>query len=163
MRLFPSAWTQGRQCVEAFDLDGHHFPAGTLFMFSQWVLHRLPDIWSDPDVFRPERWDPVSGERVERASYFPFGLGPRSCLGLSLAQLETRLVLATILRRFAPALVPNYFVKPLPLVTLRLKHGLRVRMTPAQGQAASTSNSPHPANSAGCGYEGSLTGAERGR
>src|SRR5262245_3628487 len=61
MRLYPSGWTQGRHAREAFDLDGYHFPAGTLLMFSQWVLHRLPDVWGDPEIFRPERWDPARG------------------------------------------------------------------------------------------------------
>ncbi|HLL80876.1 MAG TPA: cytochrome P450, partial [Ktedonobacteraceae bacterium] len=60
MRLYPPAWTQGRRAVEAFDLDGVHLPAGTMVMFSQWVIHRLPEIWGDAEVFRPERWDPAS-------------------------------------------------------------------------------------------------------
>jgi cytochrome P450 len=159
MRLYPSAWTQGRQAVDGFDLDGTHFPAGTLFMFSQWVLHRLPDVWGDPDVFRPERWDPARRERVERASYFPFGLGPRSCLGLSLAQLETRLVVATVLQRLVPVLRPSYYAKPVPLVTLRLKDGLPVRMMPVQEQAASIA---HSANATpGAGSDGSRADAER--
>jgi cytochrome P450 len=161
MRLYPSAWTQGRQAVRAFDLDGCHFPAGTLFMFSQWVVHRLPDLWHDPDVLRPERWDPASGERAVRTAYFPFGVGPRSCLGLALAQLETRLVLATMLQRFVPVLVPNHPVEPVPLITLRLKHGLRVRMIPPHARVAG----PLPAAaSRRAGERGaSVAGGERGR
>jgi cytochrome P450 len=162
MRLYPSAWTQGRQAVDAVELDGHRFEAGTLFMFSQWVLHRLPDVWGDPGVFRPERWDSGRGEKVQRASYFPFGLGPRSCLGLSLAQLETRLVLATILQRFMPALVPNHPVEPLPLITLRMKHGLLVQMMPAQRRIAPATHPPSLAKGAGHESEASLTSADRG-
>jgi len=128
MRLYPSAWTQGRRAVRAFDLDGYRFPAGTIFMFSQWVLHRLPDIWGDPERFRPERWDRAGGQTVSRWAYIPYGVGPRRCLGMSLAQLETRLVLATILQRFIPELVPGRPVTPLPLVTLRAEHGLWVRL-----------------------------------
>jgi cytochrome P450 len=130
MRLYPSAWTQGRRAVEAFDLDGYHFPAGTMIMFSQWVLHRLPDVWDDPEVFRPERWDPLSGQQVPHWAYFPFGGGSRICMGMPLAQLQVRLVLATILKRYIPRLLPGYPVVPLPLITLRLKHGLRVRLEP---------------------------------
>jgi cytochrome P450 len=130
MRIYPSAWTQGRRAVKAFDLDGYHFPEGTLLMFSQWVLHRLPDIWGDPDVFRPERWDPARGEKVPQWAYFPFGGGTRICVGKSLAQLELRLMLATLLQHYIPRRVPNHPIEPLPLITLRLKHGVRVKMEP---------------------------------
>lgn len=130
MRLYPSAWTQGRYAVGAFDLDGYHFPAGTMIMFSQWVLHRLPDIWGDPEIFRPERWDPVNGQKVPQWAYFPFGGGSRICIGMPLAQLQVRLVLATILQHYIPRLVPGHPVVPLPLITLRSKYGLHVRLEP---------------------------------
>jgi cytochrome P450 len=135
MRLYPSAWTQGRRAVEAFDLDGYHFPPGTLIMFSQWVLHRLPDIWGDPEVFRPERWDPVNGQKVPQWAYFPFGGGSRICIGMPFAQLQIPLVLATILRHYIPRVVPGHPVTPLPLITLRLKHGLHVRLEPTTTSA----------------------------
>ena len=61
--------------VRYFLVDG-----GTTVMFSQWVLHRLPDIWGDPDAFRPERWDPSRGEKIPAGAYFPFGGGPRVTL-----------------------------------------------------------------------------------
>jgi cytochrome P450 len=135
MRLYPSAWTQGRQAVEAFDLDGYHFPAGTRVMFSQWVLHRLPDVWGDPEIFRPERWDPLHGQKVPQWTYFPFGGGSRICMGMPLAQLQIRLVLATILQHYIPRRVPRHPVVPLPLITLRLKHGLRMRLEPTPSAA----------------------------
>src|SRR5258708_1177096 len=135
MRLYPSAWTQGRRAVEAFDLDGYHFPAGTLMMFSQWVLHRLPDIWGDPEVFRPERWDPVNGQKVPQWAYFPFGGGSRICIGMPFAHLQIPLVLATILPPYIPRLLPAPPVTPLPLITLRLKHGLHVRLEPTTTSA----------------------------
>ena len=62
MRLYPPAWTQGRRSIEAFELDGVQLPTGTMLMFSQWVIYRLPEIWGDAEVFRPERWDPVNGQ-----------------------------------------------------------------------------------------------------
>ena len=130
MRVYPSAWTQGRRAVAAFDLDGYHFPAGTLLMFSQWVLHRLPDVWQDPEVFRPERWDPAHGQDLPHWAYFPFGVGPRTCVGMSLAYLQVRLVIATIVQRFGLEPVPGKQVKPFPLITLRLRPGLRVRLVP---------------------------------
>src|SRR5258706_4775793 len=81
MRIYPPAWMLGRRAMQAFDLDGIHFPAGTMVMFSQWVIHRLPDIWGDPEVFRPEPWDPASEQKIVSWSYFPFGGGPRICIG----------------------------------------------------------------------------------
>ena len=144
MRLYPSAWTQGRQAVEAFDLDGYHFPAGTMLMFSQWVLHRLPDIWGDPEVFRPERWDPVHGQKVPQWTYFPFGGGSRICMGMSLAQLQVRLVLATILQRYVPRLLPGHPVVPLPLITLRVKRGLQMKLEPTPVLAVSREELTRP-------------------
>jgi cytochrome P450 len=125
-RVYPPAWALIRRAVDAFDLDGYHFPAGTLAVFSQWVLHHLPDIWGDPDVFRPERWDPASGQQVPQWAYFPFGGGPLICIGMPFAELETRLVLATILQRYTPLLVPGFAVVPQPRVTLRPKYGMHM-------------------------------------
>ncbi len=130
MRMYPSAWTQGRRAINEFDLDGYHFPAGTLLMFSQWALHRLPDLWGDPEVFRPERWDPANGEEAPQWAYFPFGGGQRMCIGTSLAQLELRLVIPTVLQNYTPRLVPGYPVVPQPLITLRPKYGLRMIAEP---------------------------------
>ena len=152
MRLYPSAWTQGRQAVEAFDLDGYHFPAGTMLMFSQWVLHRLPDIWGDPEVFRPERWDPVHGQKVPQWAYFPFGGGSRICMGMSLAQLEIRLALATILQCYVPCLVPGHPVVPLPLITLRVKHGLYMKLEPAPGLPDGGARNVHTDSIIECPY-----------
>jgi cytochrome P450 len=124
MRLYPPAWSQGRRAVEAFDLDGYHFPAGTMLMFSQWVMHRLPDIWEASDEFRPERWDPVSGQKVPQWAYFPFGGGPRICIGMPFAQLEAKLLLAIILQHYRLQLVSGYRLQLSPLITLRPKHGM---------------------------------------
>jgi cytochrome P450 len=130
-RVYPPAWTQGRRAVEAFDLGGYHLPAGTITILSQWVLHHLPDIWGDPDVFRPERWDPVSSEKIPQGAYFPFGAGPRICIGMPFAQMETRLLLASILQRYTPRLAPGFPVVLQPRVTLRPKYGMRMILEPS--------------------------------
>ena len=133
-RVYPPAWTLTRRAVEAFSLDGYHFQAGTIAMFSQWVLHHLHDIWGDPDVFRPERWDPVHGQQVPLWAYFPFGGGPRICIGMPFAELETRLLLATVLQQYTPRLVPGFTVVPQPRITLRPRYGMRMTLeaTPAE-------------------------------
>lgn len=125
-RILPPAWIQGRRAVNDFELDGYHFPAETIGMISQWVTHNLPDIWGDPEVFRPERWDPVENEKVPQWAYFPFGGGSRICIGMPFAEMETKLLLATILQRYAPRLEPGFPVVPKPRVTLRPKYGMRM-------------------------------------
>ncbi|MGH2493278.1 MAG: cytochrome P450, partial [Ktedonobacteraceae bacterium] len=134
MRLYPPAWTQGRRATEAFDLDGVHFPAGTMVMFSQWVIHRLPEIWGDAETFRPERWDPTNEQKVLPWSYFPFGGGPRICIGMPFAQLEAKLLLATILQQFTPHLAPGSRVELNPLITLRPKHGMPMILIPTTAE-----------------------------
>ena len=126
MRLYPPAWTQGRHAIAPFERAGYAFPAGTMVMLSQWVMHRLPEIWGDAETFRPERW---GGETVPQGAYFPFGSGPRMCIGMPFAQLEMRLLLATILQRYTPKLIPGWPVVPRPRVTLRPKYGMRMTLT----------------------------------
>ena len=141
MRLYPPAWTQGRRATEAFDLDGVHFPAGTMVMFSQWVIHRLPDIWGDPQAFRPERWDPTGdpdGQKVPPWSYFPFGGGPRICIGMPFAQLEAKLLLATILQRYTPRTAPGYRLELNPVITLRPRHGMPMILIPTISEEGTT-------------------------
>ncbi|GAC1350131.1 MAG: hypothetical protein NVSMB27_29720 [Ktedonobacteraceae bacterium] len=110
-------------------------------MFNQWVLHRHPDLWEDADSFRPERWDPLYGQKALQWAYFPFGGGSRMCLGKSLAQLELRLALPIILQRYFPRVLPAHVVKPLPLITLRSKDGMPVRLEPVKDSIARASES----------------------
>ncbi len=127
-RCYPPAWLQGRRAIEAFDLDGYHFPANIVALISQWVTHNLPDIWGDPENFRPERWDPASGQKVPQGAYFPFGGGPRICIGMPFAEIETKLLVASILQSFTPRLVPGFPVVIQPRVTLRPKNGMHMTL-----------------------------------
>jgi cytochrome P450 len=124
MRLYPPIWTLGRRAIEAFELDGYHFPAGSFFVLSQWIIHRHPDLWEDAERFRPERWHPERTQQILPGSYFPFGIGPRICIGMPFAQLEAKLLLATILQQYAPCLLPGYRPVPHAWITLRPKYGL---------------------------------------
>lgn len=132
MRLYPPAWTLGRRAVSDFELDGYRLPAGTVVMFSQWVIHRLTDIWGDPERFRPERFEPAAERAIPPYAYFPFGGGPRMCIGMPFANLEARLVLATVLQRYAPNVEQGHPVVPQPRITLRPRYGVRVVLDPVR-------------------------------
>jgi cytochrome P450 len=131
MRLYPPAWLQMRFVAKETELDGVRLPVGTLLILSQWVIHRLPEIWQDPEVFRPERWDPANKQQIPQGAYFPFGGGPRTCIGMPLAQMEARIILASILQRYTPQPAPGYTPGFQPSITLRPKQHLRVTMLPA--------------------------------
>lgn len=128
MRLYPPAWILSRRAVEPFALGPYRFPAGTVALMSQWVVHRDPRWYEDPEAFRPERWLGDLARRLPTYAYFPFGGGPRRCIGEPFALLEAVLVLAVMARRFDVELLPTARVEPEPVVTLRLKHGLPVRL-----------------------------------
>ena len=99
MRLYPAVWGIGRRAVAACEISGYPLPAGTNIFIFQWLTQRDPRFFSDPVAFDPERWreDPVRSGKIPRFAYFPFGGGPRVCLGASFAMMETTLLLAMIL------------------------------------------------------------------
>jgi cytochrome P450 len=132
LRLRPPAWSINRSPFEPFTLDGYTFPAGTPLIVSPWILHRDPATWADAQVFRPERWLDGSTQNLPRGAYCPFGMGPRICIGMPLAEMEMRLVLATILQHATPVVAPGFHPIPRPRVTLRLANGLRVRLEPVE-------------------------------
>lgn len=129
LRLYPPAPSIGRLAAVDLDLAGHRLRKGTTVVVSPWVTHRDPRFFEDPLVFRPERWlDGLAG-RLPRLAYFPFGAGPRSCIGASFAILEAQLVLATVLRRFGVRPSAGLVVTPWPSITLRPRRGMRMVLT----------------------------------
>jgi cytochrome P450 len=124
LRLYPPAYTIGRTSTEPIDLGGYHFPNDTTFLLSAWVTQRDPRYFADPLAFRPERW--IEGPAPEGFRYFPFGGGPRRCIGQPFALMEAGLVIATLASRFRFRLAPGHRVVPEPLVTLRPKHGIQM-------------------------------------
>ncbi|ABD13810.1 cytochrome P450 [Frankia casuarinae] len=133
MRLYPPVWAMGRHLVEDRDVAGYRLPAGSTLVFSQWVVHRDERWWPRPELFDPIRWtgpdtadEPAdAGPKMRpRFAYFPFGAGPRQCIGNTFAITEGVLALAAIARRWSFTPVPGLPVTPQPLVTLRPKDGL---------------------------------------
>jgi len=99
---------------------------------AQWVVHRDPRWYDAPEEFRPERWEDDLLKRLPRFAYFPFGGGPRQCIGNAFALMEAALILATIARKFRLPLVANHPVVPLASITLRPRHGVRVTLESRQ-------------------------------
>lgn len=126
LRLYPPAYLLARTSIAPCNIGGYDFPTGTTVLASQWVMHRDARYFDNPDAFRPERWlDGLAG-RLPAGAYFPFGDGPRRCIGQSFALMESALVLATVAQHFQFRLVPGHPVVPEPLVTLRPRHGIRM-------------------------------------
>lgn len=129
-RLYPPAWAIGRKALRDFEVSGYRLHAGINVVVSQWVLHRDPQLYPDPERFDPERWREEAARRrsLPKFAYLPFGAGPRVCVGASLALTESALVLATLMQRFRFSLSSTEPVKAFPSVTLRPKHGLRLHV-----------------------------------
>jgi cytochrome P450 len=126
MRLYPPAWIVGRRAIDEYAIGGYVAPARSIFVMSQWVMHRDARYYPDPGTFYPDRWTPEFRASLPRFAYFPFGGGPRQCIGESFAWMELVLVVATIAQRWSLRLVPGHPVVPQPVVTLRTKHGMRM-------------------------------------
>jgi cytochrome P450 len=128
LRLYPPAYITARTSIEPFSVGGYDFGRDTTVLVSQWVTHRDARFFEAPEEFRPERWSNGLAGKVSAGAYFPFGDGPRRCIGQGFAMLEAALVVATIAQRFQFRLVPGHPVEPEPLVTLRFRHGLRMKI-----------------------------------
>jgi cytochrome P450 len=141
LRLFPPAWGIGRRALCDFDLRGYRVRKGTNVFLLQWLTHRDPRFFPDPHRFDPERWrvDPIRTGRIPRFAYFPFGGGPRVCIGAGFAMMETTLLLATIAQRYRFTLLPKPPVVPFFSITLRPRHGLPVRLESRASRAKSVS------------------------
>lgn len=129
LRLYPAAWVINREVVEEVEIGGHTYEPGDTLMMSQYVMHRMEKYYDEPDAFRPERFEGDLLKRIPAYAYFPFGGGPRVCIGNNFALMEAALLLATIAQQYKLRLAePEKQVEPEPLVTLRPKNGLMMRL-----------------------------------
>ncbi len=126
MRLYPPAWAISRLAQANYEAGGVPIPAGSVCLMSQYVTHRDERFFPDPERFEPERFVPELREARPRFAYFPFGGGTRVCIGERFAWMEGVLVLAAIAQKWKFRLVPGHPVVPLPVITLRTKHGIRM-------------------------------------
>jgi cytochrome P450 len=126
LRLYPPAFGLGREAIEDCVVGGFRMPKGTQVFMFQWVTHRDPRYFREPNEFRPERWTEEFSNSLPKYAYFPFGGGPRFCIGSSFALMEIIMVLATIGQNFRLKLVPDHEVTLLPAMSLRPRDGIRM-------------------------------------
>jgi len=127
LRLYPPAWLITRRSTTDDVIDGTHIPAGALVIMSPWLLHRHPELWSDPEEFRPERFE----GSVPRFAHIPFGAGPRLCIGRNFSYVESVMIVAELARRFTFAFpVGTTLPHGEPLVTIRPRGGMPLLVRP---------------------------------
>jgi cytochrome P450 len=135
MRLYPPAAMMAREARRDCAIGGYRVRRGTTVLVSQWVMHRDPRYFDDPDTFNPDRWSGELAKRLPRYAYFPFGGGQRMCIDSGFAKMEAALVLATMAQQFRPSLVPGHPVVPSMAITLRPQHGMPMVLHRRQARA----------------------------
>ena len=131
LRLYPPGWMLARRCLEEIPLGGYVVPEGGLVLMPPYLLHRDPRFWPEPERFDPDRWREGGGAPPHRFSYFPFGAGPRKCIGSSFASVEGALLLAVIARRVRLEAVSDDPLELQPQITLRPRGGVPMRVRAA--------------------------------
>ncbi|MBE9135663.1 cytochrome P450 [Nodosilinea sp. LEGE 07088] len=126
MRLYPPAWGTSRQVVKSLQIGGYVLKPGVTVFLSQWLMHRDSRFFEHPEQFCPERWADGLEHHLPKGVYFPFGEGPRTCIGKGFALMESVLILVAIAQRFHLSLHSNYSIELNPSITLRPKHGLKI-------------------------------------
>ncbi|MBD2303557.1 cytochrome P450 [Nostoc sp. FACHB-87] len=140
MRLYPPVSLMGREAAVDTQIGDYEIPQGTSIMISQWVMHRHPKYFENPEAFQPERWTEELDKQLPKGVYFPFGDGPRICIGKGFAQMEAALLLATIAQSFQIDLVPGHSIVPQPSITLRPENGLKVEIKSLREREKVTGN-----------------------
>jgi cytochrome P450 len=131
LRLYPPAWVGPRRAVRTFEFDGVTVPEGAPVNYSSYASHRLPDVWEDPNEFRPERFAPDRRASIPKGAYVPFGGGSRQCIGMRFGQLEIKAIAARVLREHRLELPRGHRLEIRQTPTLGPKGGLPMRLRPA--------------------------------
>jgi cytochrome P450 len=124
LRLYSPGWMMGRRALNDYQVGSYLAPAGSILVVSPYLMHRNARYFPEPFRFDPERWTPEFRAALPKYAYFPFGGGPRGCIGEGFAWMEMILVVATVAQHWKLRLTSDRPVLPQPLVTLQPKHGL---------------------------------------
>ncbi|WGV23218.1 cytochrome P450 [Halotia branconii] len=128
MRLYPPSWGLPRVALEDDEIQGYFIPKGTIINIAQFIIHRHPEFWENPDQFDPDRFLPEKVNQRPKFTYFPFGAGQRICIGKSFALMEATIIMASIFQRFHIELVSHQSIEPDATFTLRPKYGIKVKV-----------------------------------
>jgi len=124
MRLFPPVYVIGREATRDLELGGYRVKRGYTVLMSQWVNHRDPQYFLEPEEFHPERWENGLAKRIPKFAYYPFGGGQRMCIGSSFASLEAPIILATVGQRYRFTIDPGAVISLKPQITLEPANGI---------------------------------------
>jgi cytochrome P450 len=132
LRLYPAAWIGPRRSIAPAVIAGVAVPGGVPVNYCSWASHRLPDVWDEPEAFRPERFAPGNRERIPKGAYVPFGGGSRTCLGMRFGQAEIRVIASRMLERFRLELAGDATLEIRQMPTISPRRGLLVIPRPAR-------------------------------
>jgi cytochrome P450 len=135
LRKYPPAWIGPRKSVESFEFEGHTVPANAYVNYCSWASHHLPDVFSEPEAFRPERFAPEAKADLEKGAYIPFGGGSRTCIGMRFGQLEVRTIATLISSRFTLELPRNFELEFRQMPTISPRNGLPMIVGERSAQA----------------------------
>jgi len=128
LRLYPPVWGLARETTREVEVRGVTLPAKTILIAIPYLTHRHPDFWPDPEKFDPTRFDSEIEKTRPRYAYYPFGGGPRLCIGMGFALLEAQIIMAAILKRYRLELLPDQKIELALWATLRPRHGIQMRL-----------------------------------
>jgi cytochrome P450 len=133
LRKYPPAWVGPRRSIEPFEFEGFTVPGRAFVNYSSWASHHLPDVFPEPEEFRPERFSPHARAALPKGAYVPFGGGSRTCIGMRFGQLEVRTIATLLLSRFAFSLPADFRLRIRQMPTISPKHGLPMQLAPRTG------------------------------
>ncbi len=136
LRKYPPAWVGPRRAVEGFEFEGHRVPARAFVNYCSWASHHLPDVFENPEEFRPERFSPQAREALPKGAYVPFGGGSRTCIGMRFGQIEVRAIATLILSRVTLTLPADFQLSIRQMPTISPREGLPMRVEPRARLAA---------------------------
>jgi cytochrome P450 len=141
LRIIPPVWIIPRDALKDDEIGGFKIPAKSTVLLSPYLTHRHPEFWENPEAFDPERFLPERAKGRPRHAYFPFGGGPRLCMGLDMAIMETLLILAMVVQRFQVHLVPGHREEPECILDMIPRYGVRatLRRQPAEARSLTAS------------------------
>ena len=133
LRKYPPAWIGPRRSLEAFEFEGRTVPARAFVNYCSWASHHLPDVFAEPEEFRPERFAPEARAALPKGAYVPFGGGSRTCIGMRFGQLEVRAIATLILSRCTLSVPDDFQLSIRQMPTISPKDGLPAVVMPRTG------------------------------